>query len=102
MARAKVKKVSKAKKRHLVRNSILLIIGLIVLFIAWCFANQSEGNEQVIEQMERIPSLEIPSMGKNEGEIIRHTGYTLSYNEEHEQPNWVAYELTRNEVVITR
>lgn len=30
------------------------------------------------------------------GEIIRHTYYTLSYSEDHEQAEWVAYELTRN------
>ena len=28
------------------------------------------------------------------GEIIRHTYYTLSYIEEHEQPEWVAYYLS--------
>lgn len=42
----------------------------------------------------KIDSLEIP--GGN-GEIVCHTGYTLSYNEEHEQANWVAYELTGKE-----
>jgi len=30
--------------------------------------------------------------------IIRHVGYILSYNESHEQANWVAYELTLEEV----
>jgi len=29
--------------------------------------------------------------------IITHIGYTLSYNEEHEQAEWVAYELTAEE-----
>ena len=29
------------------------------------------------------------------GEIIHHTYYTLSYVEDHEQAEWVAYELTR-------
>jgi len=32
------------------------------------------------------------------GEIIHHSGFTLSYNEDHEQANWVAYELTKAEV----
>jgi len=31
--------------------------------------------------------------------IIRHVGYILSYNETHEQANWVAYELTLEEVM---
>ena len=30
------------------------------------------------------------------GDIVRHTYYTLSYAEEHEQAEWVAYELTRD------
>ena len=30
---------------------------------------------------------------KSEGEIIRHKYYTLSYNEAHEQANWVHYKL---------
>ena len=30
---------------------------------------------------------------KSEGEIIRHKHYTLSYNEDHEQANWVHYRL---------
>jgi len=35
---------------------------------------------------------------KPEDVIIRHVGYVLSYNETHEQANWVAYELTLEEV----
>ncbi|MFN0012998.1 MAG: DNA/RNA non-specific endonuclease [Saprospiraceae bacterium] len=30
------------------------------------------------------------------GAIVRHTYYTLSYSEDHEQAEWVAYELTRD------
>lgn len=29
------------------------------------------------------------------GDVVRHTWFTLSYNEDHEQAEWVAYELTR-------
>ncbi|MEI6948212.1 DNA/RNA non-specific endonuclease [Paraflavisolibacter sp. H34] len=36
----------------------------------------------------------LPAPLKGE-ELIRHAGYTLSYNEKHEQANWVAYKLTR-------
>lgn len=31
---------------------------------------------------------------KSTGELIRHTYYSLDYNELHEQPNWVCYRLT--------
>lgn len=30
---------------------------------------------------------------KSDGEIVKHTYYTLSYNEEHEQANWIHYIL---------
>jgi endonuclease G, mitochondrial len=32
-------------------------------------------------------------------QIVNHTYYTLSYNEKHEQASWVAYELTKQEVL---
>ena len=44
----------------------------------------------------RIPGLEIPEIKPGE-KIISHTGYSLVYNEKHEQASWVAYELTRAE-----
>ena len=44
----------------------------------------------------KIPNLELPAI-KQTDVIIRHFGYTLSYNEKHEQANWVAYELTAAE-----
>jgi endonuclease G len=41
-----------------------------------------------------ITKLEIPKINYNEF-VTTHTGYSLSYNEIHEQANWVAYELTK-------
>ena len=43
-------------------------------------------------------SLEIPLITKQDSIILR-LDYTLQYNEEHEQADWVAYELTRAEVL---
>ncbi len=43
-----------------------------------------------------INKLEIPKTYPKD-EIISHTGYSLLYNEIHEQANWVAYELTKEE-----
>lgn len=34
----------------------------------------------------------------NSGEIIKHRHYALAYSEEHEQAEWVAYELTREQL----
>jgi len=41
-----------------------------------------------------VQDLEIP-VSKNHDQIIQHIAYTLSYNERHEQANWVAYELNK-------
>ena len=41
---------------------------------------------------------ELPKIQENE-QIIHHNYYTLSYNEKHEQANWVAYKLTSNQVL---
>ena len=44
------------------------------------------------------PRLEIPIFLQERKEIrIRHTGYTVSYNNEYKTPHWVAWELTRQE-----
>lgn len=34
----------------------------------------------------------------NTGEIIKHKYYAMSYDEKHEQPEWVAYELTKESI----
>lgn len=42
--------------------------------------------------------LDIPiSLIPRQEQIIRHTGYTVSYNKDLKLPNWVSYELTRQE-----
>lgn len=43
-----------------------------------------------------LTKLEIPNTNPRD-KIITHTGYSLLYNETHEQANWVAYELTKEE-----
>lgn len=46
----------------------------------------------------KIEGLEIPS-SVGENQIVYHSEYTLSYNETYEQADWVAYELSREEVL---
>jgi endonuclease G len=47
-------------------------------------------------QTSNISQLEIPKTNSKD-QVITHTGYSLLYNETHEQANWVAYELTKEE-----
>ena len=54
---------------------------------------QTEATEPVL----RIEGLEIPVYIEGH-EVVRHTGYTLSWNEEYLVADWVAYELTAEEL----
>lgn len=46
-----------------------------------------------------LTNVEIPAAIKGRTErVIRHKGYTVSYNSDWKIPNWVAYELTAEEV----
>lgn len=45
----------------------------------------------------RIEGLEIPAYIEGH-EVVRHTGYTLSWNEQYLVADWVAYELTATEL----
>jgi DNA/RNA endonuclease G, NUC1 len=50
------------------------------------------------EKEETFGDLEIPeSTTKRPEQVIIHAGYTVSYNPEWHIPNWVSYELTRDE-----
>ena len=78
------------------------IFALILGALALLFGNDSLTQlfEQVQDYAPDDPTAEpdeetfyLPDGGT--GELIRHRYYTLNYNEEHEQAEWVAYELTR-------
>jgi len=45
-----------------------------------------------------ISGLELPEI-RSSDDVIYHTGYTLSYNQNYHVANWVAYELTAEETV---
>jgi len=63
-------------------NKILFII--MVLFAIFTYITHAQG-------------LEIPYSEGNE--IYEYAGFTLKYNEEYEQAEWVAYQLTKEEVL---
>lgn len=55
-------------------------------------------NEKTVHHAAPIAHLEIPKTSSNE-KIISHAGYSFVYSEAHEQANWIAYELTKEETV---
>ena len=84
---------SSAKKHPLIWFLVILTI-VVVIFILTPTENPLK-KELVFDSVSE--ELAIPARIKNDI-IVQHTGFTLSYNEDHEQPNWVAYLLTADEV----
>ncbi len=54
------------------------------------------GKPQATEKPLRSQVSEAILPASTTGEVVRHTWFVLSYNEDHEQAEWVAYELTRD------
>lgn len=67
------------------------------LFCALLLAGLSQSCAQNMGQSPALnPTDTLVMVEPGEHQIIHHKAYTLSYNEEHEQADWVAYQLTRD------
>lgn len=71
--------------------TLLIVAGLILLLLYLKRRNQPVPPD--LSGFNYYPSL-------NQGMLVQHQYYALSYVEEHEQPEWVAYELTEAEVMV--
>ena len=89
-------KKKKSKQLKKLKRTLLILIILCVIFLILSFITPGEAER--ITSTGIIEGLELPAPIPGE-QIITHTGYTLSYNEEYELPSYVAYELTRAEVL---
>lgn len=58
-------------------------------------------NKEIVQEVNKhveISGMEIPiSTTDKQGQTIQHTGFTLSYNNQTRTPQWVAWELTKEE-----
>jgi endonuclease G len=91
MARSRTKKKKTGKKILLLLLVILILFALLLIFSpppAPAVTKDSTGWPVDIELPTPVPGQQ----------IIKHTGYTLSYDETHEEASYVAYQLTRDEV----
>jgi len=105
--------MAKRKKKNRQNNRLRFIflaiaISLVSVFIYEHFRspilhaanNVKYETEEIMlpEKEETFGDLEIPeSTTKRPEQVITHAGYTVSYNLEWHIPNWVSYELTRDE-----
>lgn len=79
-------------KMQLLRNRTMLMLTAVVLFVACGYSRQGD----VVAQTVPPAGYELPSYSDSE-DIVRHVGYTASYNHTTLCPNWVAWILTREE-----
>ena len=83
------------RNKHTLANFILTIVILIAIVIV----TAAKGTEEEPKQ-EPAVSVELPqcTLSNISEKIVQHTGYTVSFNSNWNIPNWVAYELTKEEV----
>ncbi|MCD8434177.1 DNA/RNA non-specific endonuclease [Tenacibaculum dicentrarchi] len=82
-----------------ISKKIKLIVAIIVL-ITGCLLKQTPGDTTT--DVTRNPSGFNYLPTSTTGVIVKHDGYQLSYNEKHEQAEWVAYSLSKNDIKTTK
>lgn len=108
----KSRKRSARKSRKQSSHKIILLVTILFLIpilygLYLCTPHLQAAISSVIptqqhasrQQPQHYDDLELPIVTntRQRQQIIRHTGYTVSYNDALRLPNWVAYELTRQE-----
>ncbi|MEM6515409.1 MAG: DNA/RNA non-specific endonuclease [Bacteroidota bacterium] len=79
--------------------SILAIVLVAVIFGYDYYLNYSESQKFINEGAllkNQTNAYFLPNSTDNQ--IVHHVGYSLSYSEEHEQSEWVAYELKKSQL----
>ncbi|MCU7551038.1 DNA/RNA non-specific endonuclease [Chitinophagaceae bacterium LB-8] len=86
------------------RTAILIIILLLLAATIYIVASKKHQSQQTSSPnvnaqtttTTSLANLELPAIKSNQ-DIVAHTGFALSYNEEHKEANWVAYKLTASQ-----
>ena len=92
------KKRAKRSKHTLLKIVICAAIVLLAVLYPGNKIPADSGSDDIDNDKIGI-GLAIPQFTKStKSQVIEHCGYTVSYNEQRCNPNWVAYELTAEEV----
>lgn len=120
MAKKRRKAQSKKKRKQIspflsaMKRMVLWACVLVACFIGLMFLYQKEevrqeqpststtekrpGTSVALSSFEMPKDAEMPVLkAKRKEQVIKHEGYTVSYNSEYKIANWVAYELTSQE-----
>ena len=89
----------KKKKYSLISWFIALVVGIISLITGKSWMDWDSTQEIIQESNKQVDTsqMEIPLTKGKQGQIIQRTGYTLSYDAKNKTPQWVAWELTKEE-----
>lgn len=89
-----------AKKRAHNSKYLLLKTAILIAIVLLALLYPSKGGQKSNDGNDKLGiELAIPQFTKStKSQVIEHVGYTVSYNEQRRNPNWVAYELTAEEV----
>lgn len=88
----------------MLRVLVFFLVLIFMMSFLFKFVKQSVGKEEISVQYEIPEASEleeryfIPS--NSTGQLVHHRYYSLSYNEEYEQAEWVAYPLTKKSIQI--
>ncbi|MDF1698180.1 MAG: DNA/RNA non-specific endonuclease [Saprospiraceae bacterium] len=94
---------SASSKTTLIRSVFFFIAICVIIYLltgvkstSWDSSQPSIANDNVVLSGEEGVNVESNFLPESTtGQVIHHTHYTLSYSEEHEQAEWVAYKLTK-------
>jgi len=112
------------KKKYSIYPLIALAISVGYYFLTGANSSQQSSPKETTKHVSSSPrvtdtKVSLPAIVKNTAvtavskafnylpsstgnQIIKHDYYTLSYSEKHEQAEWVAYELTKNQLSNSR
>ena len=86
--------MARKRKKNRSYKWLRLLLPFLVLLAVWLYENRP-----VAQSGKPASELATPKFTKSvKSQLIEHAGYTVSYNEQRRNPNWVAYELTAEEV----
>lgn len=83
--------------------AIIRVIGFLIavgLLMAYLYPMLSDADTGATGTNASDDNTSLLLPASNTGEVIRHTHYTISYSEEHEQAEWVAYRLTEESLRV--
>ncbi|NNF35609.1 MAG: DNA/RNA non-specific endonuclease [Saprospiraceae bacterium] len=78
-----------------------IVFAIVTVFLMWYLYGEFKNFDfSEITQAENPATDSRFFLPTSNGEVIHHTYYSLSYIERHEQAEWVAYELTRDNLKV--